>query len=60
MIINVPVDYSLVKEGWFREHPGKFDSYKSMGPDGMHPQMLRELQDATARPLTMVAIRRGV
>ncbi|KAJ7396014.1 hypothetical protein BTVI_148902 [Pitangus sulphuratus] len=27
----------LVKEDWVREHLGKLDIHKSMGPDGMHP-----------------------
>lgn len=56
----MPVDFPLVKESWFREHPGKFDSYKSVGPDGMHPQMLRELLDTTSSPLPILAVRRGV
>ncbi|GAB0208601.1 hypothetical protein GRJ2_003325800 [Grus japonensis] len=30
-------DLPLVKEDWVREHLGKVDIHKSMGPDGMHP-----------------------
>ncbi|GAB0208568.1 mitochondrial enolase superfamily member 1 [Grus japonensis] len=30
-------DFPLVKEDWVREHLGKLDIHKSMGPDGMHP-----------------------
>ncbi|GAB0208607.1 mitochondrial enolase superfamily member 1 [Grus japonensis] len=30
-------DLPLVEEDWVREHLGKLDIHKSMGPDGMHP-----------------------
>lgn len=35
---------SLVKEDWVREQLGNLDIHKSMGPGGMHPQVLRELE----------------
>lgn len=47
-------DLSLVREDWVREHLGKSDIHKSMGSQGMHPQRLRELVDATGRPLTVI------
>lgn len=46
-------DFPLIKENWVREHPGKHDILKSMGPARIYPQMLRELMDTIARPLTI-------
>ena len=40
------------------DHVGKYfsklDTIKSMRPDGIHPQVLRELADAIARPLSIL------
>ncbi|GAB0178742.1 mitochondrial enolase superfamily member 1 [Grus japonensis] len=46
-------DLPLAEEDRVREHLGKLDIHESMGPDGMHPQVLRELADVIGMPLTI-------
>ncbi|GAB0180683.1 mitochondrial enolase superfamily member 1 [Grus japonensis] len=36
------------------EHLGKFDIHKSMGPNGMHPRVLREFTEIIAMPLSII------
>jgi len=40
-----------MEQDQFRDCLNKLDIHKSMGPNGMHPQVLRELADVVVRPL---------
>lgn len=46
-------NFPSLKKDFVREHLGSFNAW-SMGPDGMCPQVLRELVDVTAGPLMVV------
>jgi len=47
-------DLPLVKEDQVRDHLSKLDTHRSMGPDRVHPGVLRELADITAKPLSII------
>jgi len=44
-------DFPLVKEDCVRDRLSDLDVHISMGPNGMHPRVLRELVDVIAEPL---------
>ena len=44
----------LVEDGVVREHLSRINAHKSMGPDGMHPHVQRELAEVIAELLSII------
>ena len=52
--VRVKKEFALIDEDWVKDQLINLDIHKSMGPDGMHPQVLRQLEEVIVRLLSII------
>ena len=52
--VRIKEEFASVVEDWVKEQLNNLDIHKSMGPDGIHPWVLRKLVKVIARLLSII------